>query len=172
MSIDFRGDVNCNCGKPGCIESIAAGPGIARRARVRVASNVKKGKALLSLAKGDVSAITSEAVGRGWKNGEPISTAILQETASALAVWFGNIIDLLDPEIVVVGGGLGELVSNFFDDIRAQLPKYSINQKCSKIPLKLARYGPDSGIAGGAALCLRGFPAKPLAAAGNRKQTA
>ncbi|MGZ4815879.1 MAG: ROK family protein [Terriglobales bacterium] len=171
MSIDFRGDVNCNCGKPGCIESIAAGPGIARRARVKVASNVKKGRALLNLAKGDVSAITSECVGRGWKSGDPISTAILQETASALAVWLGNIIDLLDPEIVVVGGGLGQLISNFFDDIRAQLPKYSINQKCSRIPLKLARYGPDSGIAGGAALCLRGCATKVLPRmAGSKKE--
>ena len=171
MSIDFRGDVNCNCGKPGCIESIAAGPGIARRARVKVASNVKKGRALLNLAKGDVSAITSECVGRGWKSGDPISTSILQETATALSAWFGNIIDLLDPEIVVVGGGLGELISNFFGDIRAQLPKYCINQRCSRIPLKLARYGPDSGIAGGAALCLRGFADKARSTRGSKKQT-
>jgi len=156
MSIDFRGDVNCNCGKPGCIESMAAGPGIARRARVKVASNVKKGRALLNLAKGDVSLITSEAVGRGWKAGDPVSTDVLVETANVLAVWLGNIIDLLDPEIIVFGGGLGELISNFFDEIRTQLPRYSINEKCRSIPLKLARYGPDSGIAGGAALCLQG----------------
>jgi glucokinase len=156
MSIDFRGDVNCNCGKPGCIESMAAGPGIARRARVKVASNVKKGRALLNLVNGDVSAITSEAVGRGWKAGDAVSTDVLAETADVLAVWLGNIIDLLDPEIVVFGGGLGELISNFFDEIRAQLPKYSINQKCGVIPIRRARYGPNSGIAGGAALCLRG----------------
>jgi glucokinase len=159
MSIDFRGDVNCNCGKPGCIESMAAGPGIARRARVQVASNVRKGRALLNLVNGDVSAINSEAVGRGWKAGDPVSTEVLTETADVLAVWLGNIIDLLDPEVVVFGGGLGELMSNFFDVIRAQLPKYSINQKCRALPMKLARYGPDSGIAGGAALCLRGSAA-------------
>lgn len=156
MCIDFRGDVNCNCGKPGCIESIAAGPGIARRARVKVASNVKKGRALLNLAKGDVSAITSESVGLGWKAGEPVSTSVLHETADMLAIWFGNIIDLLDPEVIVVGGGLSGLISNFFERIQAALPKYSINQKCRAIPMKLARYGPDSGIAGGAALCLQG----------------
>lgn len=156
MSIDYRGDVNCNCGKPGCIESMAAGPGIARRARVKVASNVKKGRALLNLAKGDVSAITSEVVGSGWKAGEPLSKQVLIETADVIAVWLGNIIDLLDPEIIVVGGGLGELMSNFFDQIRSQLPKYSISQKCKTIPMKLARYGPDSGIAGGAALCMWG----------------
>jgi glucokinase len=155
MSIDFRGEVNCNCGKPGCIESMAAGPGIARRARVRVASNVKRGRELLSLVNGDVSALTSEAVGRGWKAGDPVSTEILRETAEVLAIWLGGIVDLLDPEVVVFGGGLGELMSNFFDDIREQLPKYSLNPRCRAIPLKLARYGPDSGIAGGAALCLR-----------------
>jgi len=143
---------------------VAAGPGIARRARMKVASNVKKGRALLNLAKGDVSAISSELLGQGWRAGDPVSTGILLETASALAVWLGNIIDLLDPEIVVVGGGLGEMISNFFEEIRAQLPKYSINQKCARIPLKLARYGPDSGIAGGAALCLQGSSGKEIPA--------
>jgi len=156
MSIDYHGDVNCNCGKPGCIESMAAGPGIARRARVKVASNVKKGRALLNLAKGDVSAITSECVGRGWKLGDPVSTSVLMDTADVLAVWMGNIIDLFEPQVIVVGGGLGELMSNFFEEIRLQLPKYSLNKESGCIPMKLARYGPDSGVAGGAALCLRG----------------
>ncbi|HVO94781.1 MAG TPA: ROK family protein [Terriglobales bacterium] len=154
MSIDFRGDVNCNCGKPGCIESMAAGPGIARRARVKVANNVKKGRALLNLVNGDVSALTSEAVGRGWRAGDPIANAIMQETADALAVWFGNIIDLLDPEVIVVGGGLSELISHFFPDIQSRLPRWSISLQAKDIPMKVARYGPDSGIAGGAALCL------------------
>jgi glucokinase len=155
MSIDFRGEVNCNCGKPGCIESIAAGPGIARRARVKVASNVKRGRSLLDMAGGDLSAITSEVVGRGWRTGEAVSTQVLTETADLLAVWLGNTVDLLDPNVIVVGGGLGELISNFFDRIREQLPRWSINEKCRSIPMKLARYGPDSGIAGGAALCLK-----------------
>jgi glucokinase len=155
MSIDFQGEVNCNCGKPGCIESMAAGPGIARRARVKVASNVKKHRSLLDLAGGDLSAITSETVGRGWRAGDPVATEILHETADVLAVWFGNIVDLVDPQVIVVGGGLGELISNFFDRIGEQLPRWSINEKCRSIPMKLARYGPDSGIAGGAALCLK-----------------
>jgi glucokinase len=154
MSIDFRGEVNCNCGKPGCIESFAAGPGIARRARVKVAGDVKKRHSLLDLADGDLAAITSETVGRGWKSGDTVATDILLETADVLAVWFGNIIDLVDPEVIVVGGGLGELISNFFDRIVEQLPRWSISPKCRDIPMKLARYGADSGIAGGAALCL------------------
>jgi glucokinase len=154
MSIDFRGEIYCNCGKPGCIESMAAGPGIARRARMKVASNVKKGRALLNLVNGDVSAINSEAVGRAWRAGDPVASAILLETADALAVWFGNTIDLLDPEVIVVGGGLSELISEFFPEIQARLPKWSISQYANQIPMKLARYGPDSGVAGGAALCL------------------
>ena len=161
MVIDYRGDVNCNCGKPGCIESMVAGPGIARRARVRVASNVKKGRALLNLAKGDVSAITSEAVGRGWRAGDQVSTAVLVETAEMLAVWLGNIVDLFDPEVIVVGGGLGELISNFFGNIQTQLPQYSINHNCAGLPMRLARYGPDSGVAGGAALCLQASGSRP-----------
>jgi len=172
MSIDYRGDVNCNCGKPGCIESMAAGPGIARRARVKVASNVKKGRALLNVAQGDVSAITSECVGRGWKLGDPLSTAVLMETADVLAVWMGNIIDLFEPQVIVVGGGLGELMSNFFEEIRLQLPKYTLNKNSGSIPMKLARYGPDSGIAGGAALCLHSTSAAGANTAAKRKKQA
>jgi glucokinase len=156
MAIDFRGEVNCNCGKPGCIESMAAGPGIARRARVKVASNVKKRRSLLDLAEGDLSAITSETVGRGWREGDPVSTEILLETADVLAVWLGNIVDLVDPQVIVVGGGLGELISNFFPRISEQLPRWTVGPRGKVIPMKLARYGPDSGIAGGAALCLTG----------------
>lgn len=172
MSIDYRGDINCNCGKPGCIESMAAGPGIARRARVQVASNVKRGRALLNIAKGDVSAITSESVGRGWKLGDPVSTTVLMDTAVVLAAWMGNIIDLFEPQVIVLGGGLGELISNFFEEIRRQLPKYTLNKHCGQLPMKLARYGPDSGIAGGAALCLRASNATVCNARGKQKKQA
>jgi glucokinase len=156
MSIDYRSpDLSCNCGKPGCVEAIASGPGIARRARVLVNSGSSRGKKLLELAGGDVAAITSETVGAAWREGDPMATEILRETADVLAVWFGNLIDLLEPEVVVVGGGLSELISHFFDEISERLPMWCINQRCQEIPMRLARYGPDSGIAGGAALCLQ-----------------
>ncbi len=154
MSIDYRGAQTCGCGKHGCVEGIASGPAIARRARERIAANPHSGNTLMELARGDASAITTEIVADAWRAGDPIATAVLRETADMLSIWLGNTIDLLEPDVIVVGGGVGELISNFFPDISRQLPKWSINQRCCEIPIKLAHYSADAGIAGGAALCL------------------
>ena len=85
--------------------------------------------------------------------GDELAGEILTETAELLAIWLGNLVDVLEPDVVVVGGGVGKLISHFFGHILQQLPKFSINQRCSEIPLKLARYCADSGIAGAGALC-------------------
>ena len=68
-------------------------------------------------------------------------------------MWLGNIVDLLEPECMVVGGGVAELMSPFFADISKNLPRWAINQRAGEIPLVMARYGADAGIAGAAALC-------------------
>lgn len=62
--------------------------------------------------------------------------------------------DLFEPDVIIFGGGMGELMSEWFDRIREQLPAWTINTRCREIPLVRARYGEDSGIAGAAALCL------------------
>ena len=151
VSIDYRGPL-CACGKRGCIEALAAGPAVAQRARARLASAGAQGTRLLALAGGNPDAVTAEMVGEAWRASDPLATAVLQETADLLAVWLGNIIDLLEPDVIIFGGGMGSLMAEWFGHIRAQLPSWSINSRCQEIPLLRARYGNDSGIAGGAAL--------------------
>ncbi len=161
MVIDYHGP-RCGCGKHGCIEALAAGPAIARRARAKIAggdlahapSRVLDGGLMLKLAGGDPAKITGEIVGEAWRAGDPLATEVLRETADLLAIWLGNVVDLLEPDVMVVGGGVGELLSHWFDHIRAELPKWAINQRCQEIPLLLARYKADAGVAGAAALCL------------------
>ncbi len=69
VSIDYRGP-RCACGKHGCIEVLAAGPAIARRARAKVAVDPVRGAALLALANGNVAVITSEMVGQAYAAGD------------------------------------------------------------------------------------------------------
>ena len=78
---------------------------------------------------------------------------MLEETAHLLAIWLGNIIDILEPDVMVVGGGVAELMSAFFPRILEEIPAWSINPRSREIPLVMARYGADAGIAGAAALC-------------------
>lgn len=154
LVIDYRQAEVCGCGKKGCIESLASGPAIARRARAKALEHCERGKALLELAHGVAENISAETVGQAWRDGDALATEALNETADLLAVWLGNVIDLIEPEIIVVGGGVGELISNFFARITSEVREWSINQRCGEIPLRLARYGSSSGIAGAAALCI------------------
>jgi len=152
LSIDYRGPV-CGCGKRGCIEILAAGPAIGARARASIAEDPTRASALLSLATGKVESVTSELVGQAFSAGDPLAREVLSKTADLLTVWFGNIVDLLDPDVLVVGGGVAAMLRPFFDEMKQKLPAWCVNPRASEIPLLMAHYGADAGIAGGAALC-------------------
>jgi glucokinase len=151
-TIDFRGP-RCGCGKPGCIEAFACGPAIAQRARTKLAEHSAGGAALLELAGGNIEKVTTEMVGRAAAMGDPVAKETVEETVEFLSIWLGNMIDLLDPDVIIIGGGVSGMLSPFFAEIRNRLPRWCINSRCQEIPLVKARYGADAGIAGGAALC-------------------
>jgi glucokinase len=151
MTIDYRGP-RCGCGKPGCIEALASGPAIARRARAALSTQPGLHSTLLDLATGNIENITSQMVGQAYASGDPLAIKLLRETVEYLSVWLGNIVDLLEPDVIIMGGGVASMLLPFFTDIRDQLPAHSINSRCQEIPIVHAFYGEDSGIAGGAAL--------------------
>jgi glucokinase len=153
VSIDFRGP-RCYCGKLGCIEVLAAGPAIAARARAKFSTDPTQRSAILDLAKGDVAAITSELVGQAYAAGDALAHEVLHETVELLTVWLGNIVDMLDPDVLVIGGGVAAMLKPFFAEIKKGLPLQTVNPHTAEIPLLPAHYGADAGIAGGAALCL------------------
>ena len=153
MSVDYRGPI-CLCGKPGCIEVYASGNAIAKRARERVA--VGAAPSLLEFASGNVAALTGETVARALGAGDKVAKEIVAESAEILSVWLSNIIDFQDPEIIVIGGGAAALYRSFMEEIRRRAPELAINPRAHEVPIVFARYGADSGIAGGAALCTMG----------------
>jgi len=150
MSIDYRGP-RCTCGKRGCIETLASGPAIAKRARL--AADLAPGSSMLELAGGNLRNITSEIVGAAYARGDQVAREVLCETVDVLTLWLGNIVDLLEPDIIILGGGIAFLLAPFFDEVRDRLPSFCINPRSREIPVVPARYGADVGIAGGAALC-------------------
>jgi glucokinase len=150
VSIDYRGPI-CRCGKPGCIEIVASGTAIARRAREAIGSG--RGSSMIELAGGNVPAITGEIVGKASDNGDPLAREILSETIEMLALWLSNMVDLFDPEIIVIGGGATAMLRRFFDQLRDRVPELAVNPRANEAPIVQARYGADAGIAGGAALC-------------------
>jgi glucokinase len=93
-------------------------------------------------------------VGRAFAAGDLLAKEVLQETAELLTAWLGNIVDLLEPEVIIIGGGAATVLKPFFAEIKNRLPAWCVNSHCLEIPLLAARYGAEAGIAGGAALCL------------------
>ncbi|MGA8152110.1 MAG: ROK family protein [Terriglobales bacterium] len=152
MSIDYDGPL-CGCGKPGCIEVLAAGPAIARRARAKLAFQPSPRSSILDLAEGNIHAVTSEMVGQAYAAGDPLAEQTLQETVKLLSLWLSNIVDLLEPDVIIIGGGVAAMLNPFFGDMSHWLGEYCINTRWQEIPLLKAHYGADAGIAGGAALC-------------------
>lgn len=151
VSIDYRGP-RCGCGKLGCVEALCSGTGIARRARERLEQGQGPESRMRELCDGDLSRLSAEMVATAFAAGDALAREILETTANLLAVWTGNMIDLLEPDVIVIGGGLARLMSGFFAEIQRELPKWCVNQRCAEIPLLLARYESDAGIAGAAAL--------------------
>jgi glucokinase len=152
VSIDYRGPA-CNCGKRGCIEVLASGTAIARRAREALVAGGKPVSELLTMANGEVSTIRCEMVGAAARAGDRVARQILADTLEYLAVWLGNIVDVLEPEVMILGGGVSEMLRPHFGDLQCRLKNWCVNSRCGEIPLVPAHYGENSGIAGGAALC-------------------
>jgi len=149
-SIDYRGPL-CRCGKRGCIEALASGTAIVQRAREKIASGSPS--MMLDLAEGKADAITGETVAKAYERGDGLAREILLESVNFLTVWLSNMIDVLDPEVIVIGGGAAALYQAFFDMLRQDLPKLTLNPRAGEVRIVPAYYGADSGIAGGAALC-------------------
>jgi glucokinase len=159
VSIDFEGPP-CACGKRGCIEALCSGPAIAQRARAKLGEAARVPSLWRKLAGGSLDQIQAEHVGEAFRRGDAVAAEVLKETAELLTIWIGGIIELLEPDVIVIGGGVAGLMSEFFDQIKQGLPQWSANPRASEIPLVKARYGADAGIAGAAALCWPGADAK------------
>lgn len=157
VSINFRGP-RCGCGKRGCIEVYASGTAIARRARRLESVRGARRSLLLRLARGNVSAISAEHVVQAGAAGDALAARILGEAAEALAIWLGNMIDLLEPDIIVVGGGIGRPMMSMREQVRQSLERWSANPRWRQIPIVLARYRADSALVGAAALGMAGTP--------------
>jgi glucokinase len=166
-TIDFRGPL-CGCGKRGCIEAFASGTAIAKRARERLSEGDANDSQMLALAGHKIEAVTSEAVSKAAARGDKLAMQVLDEAAERLAIWLGNIIELLEPDVMVVGGGVGHLMMSHVGQIRESLDTWAINPRWRQIPIVDAKYGSESAMVGAAALGLpRGLSCVALRKSGS-----
>jgi glucokinase len=153
VTIDFHGPP-CGCGKRGCIEAYASGTAIGKWAKERLIEHGAGQSQMVGLVDGKIEAVTSEIVGKAAARGDKLAVEVLDEAAERLAIWLGNIIELLEPDVIVVGGGVGHLMMSRVAKIREVLDVWSINPRWREIPFVEARYGAESAVVGAGALCL------------------
>jgi glucokinase len=80
----------------------------------------------------------------------------LDEMATMLGAWLGSLVSLLDPDIIVVGGGMAQIGSPLIDKLRRIVPTRTINQFASEIPIVPAQLAANSGVLGAASVALGG----------------
>ncbi len=155
VSIDYRSPYRCGCGSLGCIEALAAGPGMARRARVFLEQDHGAASLLRDMCQGHLSRITPQMIEEACAKGDPVAKALVDESGFFLGVWLAGMITVLDPEAIVVGGGVSRIGKPLFDKIRETIPKYTINRQfAAKTPILPAKLQRDVGVFGAAALLL------------------
>ncbi|MFV1989279.1 MAG: ROK family protein [Acidimicrobiales bacterium] len=107
----------CACGRRGCWETIASGSGLAIMGRELVAAG--RGTAILILAGGDAESIRGEHVTRAARRGDDEALGLLRQFAWNIGLGLANVSAMLDPELVLLGGGLVAELDILLDDIRA-----------------------------------------------------
>ena len=104
----------CGCGRRGCLEAIASGRGIARR----VSENITAVKESELFSKVRPSEIDARKVFEFKRKGDMFSQLIIEETVYYLAVGIVNIINILDPELLIIGGGISNAGGDLFGPLR------------------------------------------------------
>ena len=105
----------CGCGRRGCLEAIAGGRGIARRVSENITA-VKESELLSSLKPTEIDA---RKVFELRRKGDMFSQLIIEETVYYLSVGIVNIINILDPEVLIIGGGIASAGKDLFDPLKS-----------------------------------------------------
>lgn len=141
----------CACGQPGHWEAWASGTGLGTLAREYAARG--DAPTVLARAGGDVDTVTGLHVGAGALAGDADALAILDQYADYVAIGFAGLANILDPEVIVVSGGLINLGDVLIERIRARFPqRIEAPDYRPAIPIVAATLGEQAGVIGAAVL--------------------
>jgi glucokinase len=143
---------HCNCGNRGCLESFASGTAIAREARGRVARGVPT--LIADLAGGDLERITAKLVAQAADQGDVEAQSILAEAMDYLGIGMANLVNLFNPELIVIGGGLTNIGEGLFDPVRRAIVRHAFHTPAETVRVVRAELGDKVGVLGAVAAAL------------------
>jgi glucokinase len=141
----------CSCGAYGCLETVASGPAIARRARTLAEGRPESRLAAL-LAEGGAEAITARTAAAAARDGDAAAEQLWRETGRCLGVGVANAVVSFDPDCVVLGGGVmgaGELL---LEPVRRHLRDHAMPRLRRELRIVPAAFGDDAALMGALAL--------------------
>ena len=147
MTIQANGP-RCGCGNHGCLESLASGTAIQRRAR-EVAGEQPDSELGKLAVRGEVP---GEEVTRLAGEGDTAARSILEETGQWLGIGLAGFVNIFNPEMVAVGGGVAEAGDLILEPARKEVHLRARSPSRDLVEIRQATLGPESGMLGAAAL--------------------
>lgn len=139
---------SCNCGKTGCLETIASATGIVRLALNKLEAHSLSGELVdIYRQEGTVSA---KNVFDCSRNGDQIAKEVINEVAFYLGLALANIANTLNPEKIVLGGGVSKAGEVLLNPIKQSFEKYSFSRVKESTDIAIATLGNDAGVIGAA----------------------
>ena len=142
--------IPCTCGKCGCTERYCSATAIIRMAKEACA--LHPDCAILKAVNGDVDKITAKTVFDLAKEGDDIASRVFRRYVKYLTIAINNVVSFLDPDMIVLGGGVSRAGDFLLDAVRELLPKYLMYPVLPMPEIALAQLGNDAGIIGAALL--------------------
>jgi len=155
MSLDLDGPT-CACGAAGCLEYYVGNRFIAARA-VELAWEQSAGGAqnlLVAMADNRPENVTAKMIAEAARAGDPIALRVWKETGRHLGAAFAGIINVLNPECFIIGGGVANAGDLLFDPIRDAMQALAMNKLGYHTPLVKAELGEDAGVIGAATFAM------------------
>ncbi|WHY76123.1 ROK family glucokinase [Neobacillus sp. WH10] len=142
------GGAPCNCGKSGCLETVASATGIVRLAMLELNKNDSSGE--LSKLFVENGKITAKDVFDCARNGDQLAKKVLEEVSFHLGFVLANIANTLNPEKIVLGGGVSKAGNILLEAVNNNFAKFAFSAVRNSTDLALATLGNDAGVLGAA----------------------
>lgn len=137
----------CNCGNKGCLEQYTSATGIVRLAKQELASSEEP-----SVLR-EEKELSAKAVLDGYKSGDALSVHVMDKVGEILGGALAMFTAVVDPETIVIGGGVSKAGQPLVDCIASHYKKYAFSA-CRETPIVIANLGNDAGIYGAAKMVL------------------
>jgi glucokinase len=139
----------CGCGGNGCLETYASATGMVNTMKRELAAG--KPSIIREWTNGDVSKITARMISEAFDAGDPLAIEVMRFTGVVLGTGLANAINLLNPQLVIVGGGMAAAGDRLLNTVRETINKRALPLSAEVCRLVTAQLGERAGMIGAAA---------------------